>query len=130
MQNWIKSYGSYDKTLANDVLLRVENKIAQKDFSKENIHYVDKLDVSLTKGSLKVSDERLEKLRALCQIWYVDLKQGEISSHRKYIGPLIVTFKKAVFPVIRFFMKDFLRQQRSFNAKTISLLADLCNEKK
>ena len=79
------------------------------------------------KGVLQVSNDQLEKLRRLCQVWDVDIRPGEITSHRPIIGRVIVAGKKLLFPVIRALLKNYLSQQREFNAAAISLLADLCS---
>ncbi|MCB0353122.1 MAG: hypothetical protein KDD64_06335, partial [Bdellovibrionales bacterium] len=76
-----------------------------------------------------VSDEVLEKLRRLCQLWNVRLlPQEKITSHRPLIGPVIVAVKKAIFPIVRYILKDVLHQQRSFNAAAIQLLAEIASD--
>ncbi len=84
--------------------------------------------LDLIPKDLSVNAVTLEKLRRLCQLWEVDIRVSEITSHRKYIGPVVVKVKKMLFPIIRFFMKDLIREQRDFNAASIELLAELCNQ--
>lgn len=88
------------------------------------------MEPGVLKSTLKASDVELEALRRLCQIWDVDLKQPAITSHRKFIGPIIVAAKRIVFPILRTFMRDTLRQQRDFNAQAIALLMQLCQSRK
>ncbi len=52
----------------------------------------------------------------------------DATSHRKYAGPVIVAAKKLIYPILRAFFKDTLHQQRSFNAGSIALMAELSEE--
>ncbi len=128
--NWLQICGAHDQALENELSSNVQNKIKENEFSEDNVYYIKKLDLSLAKEGLEISDDRLDMLRQLCQLWYVDLIPRKITSHRKFIGPIIVAFKKALFPLIRYFLKDFISQQRKFNSRAISLFADLANHKK
>lgn len=116
-----------------ELMERCENRLAarmeQGEFNRENIEYVKELKLNVCSGELNVSDELLERLRQTCRVWNVDMKSKEISSHRPIIGPLFVAAKKALFPIVHFFLKDTLRQQRDFNASVIRALAQLSQEK-
>ena len=126
---WIKVAGRDSPDIEQELEDRVNAAIGAGDYSRDDAAYIAKLNLGLTKGALDVSDDHLEKLRRLCQLWDVDIRIGEISSHRKIIGPLIVGAKRLLYPVLRVFLRDFIRQQRSFNAAAISLLGDLSNSK-
>ena len=126
---WIKVAGRDSPDIEQELEDRVNAAIGAGDYSRDDAAYIAKLNLGLTKGALDVSDDHLEKLRRLCQLWEVDIRIGEISSHRKIIGPLIVGAKRLLYPVLRVFLRDFIRQQRSFNAAAISLLGDLSNSK-
>lgn len=95
--------------------------------SADKIDYLQRVDLRILQGDLRASAAQLEKLRRLCQIWDVRLRPRTISSHRKFVGPIIVTVKKLLFPIMEFLLRDAMRQQREFNATTIRLLADLCS---
>jgi hypothetical protein len=113
----------------NEFLLTARNKrIAEGEFALEDVVYIRSLSLSPIKGDLNISDEALERLRRLCQLWQVRLRPRVISSHRPIIGRLVVLTKRALFPVVAFFMRDALRQQREFNAATIRLMAQLISE--
>ncbi|MCB0331854.1 MAG: hypothetical protein KDD55_00075 [Bdellovibrionales bacterium] len=125
---WITVPGSdSNEDLERTLASRVEAHIAQGDFTQENIRYVEKLRLDACRGTLHVSDEILERLRMLCQLWSIELRPRTITSHRRYIGPVIVAFKKALYPLISFFLKDLIRQQKDFNAATIRLVTELAN---
>lgn len=107
---------------------RLAGRISSGAFTEQDIWNIQNRKMSLIPDDLVLSPERLEKLRRLCQTWEVDLRAGQITSHRKFVGPVIVRMKKILFPLVRFVMKDFIREQRDFNAATISIISDLCNE--
>lgn len=113
--------------LAEDLSSAVDARISNGEFSSQDISNIQDRDLSVIKGTLTLSDEKLEKLRRLCQVWDIDIRPASITSHRKIIGPVIVGIKRALFPIVRFFLKDLIREQRDFNAAAITLLADLSN---
>ena len=125
---WLKISGEDSPEISQDMLCRVERRISAGEYSSDDVKYIEKLSLRLAERSLQISDGRLEKLRRLCQLWEVDLRPGRISSHRKFVGPLIVAAKRLCLPVLRALFKDTLRQQRDFNAAVISLLAEISNE--
>lgn len=121
--------GERSSEMAARLERRVHEKIAAGKFKREDLQYVRDVTFMPVREDLHLSEERLEKLRRLCQLWEVELTAPrEISSHRPIIGPLIVGAKKLVFPILRVFLKDTLRRQRDFNAAAIALLADVANE--
>ena len=121
--SWLTVCGKNSPDLARTLEERVAARKTQGEFADANVRYIEKLSFAPVAGRLEVSDETLERLRKLCQLWDVDLKVLGISSHRKIVGPLIVGVKKMLFPVLRIFLKEFIKQQRAFNAEVISFLA-------
>ena len=121
--SWLSIAGADSSDLAAELERRVEEKISAGKFNRDNIEYIEKLDRSAISCELEVSDQSLERLRRLCELWDVDLKTFGISSHRPLIGPFIVAMKTMLFPILRAFLKDFIAQQRTFNAEVISYLA-------
>ena len=127
MASWIQSALRADTELEELVASRVESKVVAREYSRQDIENIKDRNLRVIEGALSLSDERLEKLRRMCQLWDVQIVPAEISSHRKFIGPIIVGFKRLLFPVVRYLLKDFVRQQRDFNASAIVLLAELSN---
>ena len=126
--SWITVTGVDDAALGSLLEARVQEKIKDKKFSWDNLKYIEKVHFFPVPEGISVSPERLERLRHLCQLWDVKLKPREITSHRKFIGPVIIAVKKLFFPIFHAFLKDTLHQQRSFNAAAIALLAELSEE--
>jgi len=119
-----KDKGAFEESIH----ARVEELLAQKTFSREDITFVKSFVLPAASGTLQVSDEMLERLRRVAQIWDVSLKNKEITSHRKVIGPVIVSIKKMIYPVLSFFLADTLRQQRDFNAAVLRCLVELSQD--
>lgn len=108
----------------------IDELIAKKRFSKTDVQNIRSRELDLIRQDLTVSDRHLEKLRSLCQLWEIDISDAEIKSHRRFLGPIIVRVKKLLFPIVRFFIKDLIREQRAFNAEAISLLSELAHDVK
>lgn len=100
-----------------------------KQFRADEIEYVRGANFAPVRGELRVSEAELNILRRLCQAWEIELRPGKITSHRPVIGPLIVGFKKLLFPLVQVFLKDLVRQQRDFNSSSIALMGALLSER-
>ena len=133
ISDWIKLPSSVSATSAEALSSLASKRLAQRieggKFTADNVYYVSKVDVSACKGELDISDKQLEKLRHCCMLWDIDLRPAKIESHRKFIGPFIVGFKKILFPIMRVFLKDLIRQQKDFNAAAISAMTELATSK-
>lgn len=125
---WVQVCAEDDQELAGELAQQVDQRIAAGDYSEHNVKYIERLYLGPAAGTLRVSDATLESLRRLCQVWDVDVRLRTITSHRPVVGPVIVAIKRLLFPVLKVFLKDFIRQQRSFNAGVLALLAQLANQ--
>lgn len=123
--SWITICGEEASELERSLLSRVEQRIASGKFARRDVEYVAKLSRPIFSESATLDEDALEKLRSLCKLWDVDIRPSTISSHRKFVGPVIVKCKQLLFPLLRVLMKDFISQQREFNATAITLLAKL-----
>jgi hypothetical protein len=122
---WITIGGEARNDVAHATHQRVSACVAAKSFTWDEVGYVSAVSMRATRGDLQVSEEQLEKIRRACQVWDVDLRMKDVTSHRRFVGPFIVAAKKVIYPVLQAFMKDFIRQQRAFNAATLALIIDL-----
>ncbi len=121
--------GQSDSQLLASLQARIEARISQGDYNRDEIHYVSKVNLELVNESLSVDQVTLEKLRQACQLWDIQFRPVNISSHRKFIGPVIVALKKLALPIIKLLMKDVIERQRLFNATMIGIVARLSNQK-
>jgi hypothetical protein len=128
-QPWIQYLGQPAPQLEQQVAEQVGARIAAKKYSLNDCKVIAQLNLNPVRHSLALSKERLERLRQLCQLFDVQLKpSAQISSHRPIIGPMIVAAKRALYPLLSVFLRDTLRQQRAFNAMTVTLLIEALNE--
>lgn len=122
--------GNPDSEINQLIQAKAAALLASGKITENNLKYLQQLDLSIVKSDLDISDLLLERLRLNCQLFDVELRPREITSHRKFVGPVIVAVKKLIFPVIKFFLKDFIRQQKDFNASLIATLGQIAVEKK
>ena len=128
-EKWVKVCGKEDTALQHIIESSAQARMKDKGYTQEDVEYIRKYKEQLISGNLEVDQDDLEKLRALCKLWDVELKCTEIKSHRPVIGHFIVAVKKMFFPIIKAMLKDTFKQQRNFNAQAVSLLADIINKK-
>ena len=88
--SWLFVQGVVDTELQRELRSSVEAKITAGAFTTDFVKVVAKMQPGVLKAALQASDVQLEALRRLCQIWDVDLKPAPITSHRKFIGPIII----------------------------------------
>jgi hypothetical protein len=124
-QGWIRYCGDAAPDLENELAASVRARLAEGLFKPEDVEHIRTLPLRIIEKSADFSNDRLERLRRLCQLWYLEIKEGQISSHRRIVGPIIVAVKRLLFPIFRAFFKETLQQQRAFNAEVIELMADL-----
>lgn len=127
---WLKINGADSEQIQSSLSELKSKRIEEGKYSENDCKVVAAMNMSIIKEKLNVDELVLERLRHMASLWDVDFRVQDISSHRKFIGPVIVSFKKLFFPLIRFAMKDFIRQQRDFNAATIRLVGQISNKNK
>ena len=125
---WITVPNSDSSAFEAAIERSLDQRIQSGTFSIQDVKNIRDRELDLIPKDLELNNELLLKLRRLCQLWQVDIRTAEISSHRPIIGPIIVGVKKVLFPMIRFALKDLIREQRDFNAEVISYLATLSQQ--
>ena len=120
--SWLKVCGSSKSPLEKTLSDNVAQRIASGNYKARDVDYIAKFPISLTTGALTINDLQLEKLRRLCQLADVQLTPSRITSHRAFIGPVIVAVKKILFSILAVLLKETLRKQRDFNAAVIAYL--------
>ncbi len=103
----------------------VLEKIKQGKFKSGDIDYLRMHKLPLLGKHLIADEQSLEKLRELAKCWDVELVPFQITSHRRFVGPYIVFIKKILFRIFAVLMKQSVRRQRDFNAKTVELMIAL-----
>jgi hypothetical protein len=125
---WLSVCGEVDAELEARAAARLAELQVRGQCAIAEQEHVQGLTLGPAQEGFATSPYRLELLRRLCQIYSVDVKEREISSHRRIVGPLIVGVKKLLFKVVKVLLGPTFKHQRDFNAVTVSLLIDLCNE--
>lgn len=128
-QPWISICGDAAEDYARSLRERVQARLTAGQFRADEIDFISSADFSVVQDRLLVSERELNVMRRLCQSWQVELRPMNITSHRKVIGPLIVGVKRLVYPLLQVLLKDFIKQQRDFNASAISMLGHLLQER-
>ncbi|MFN8392676.1 MAG: hypothetical protein U0136_20460 [Bdellovibrionota bacterium] len=93
---------------------------AGNDLTAEEVEKLSKLSKSLFPHDFSISEETQETFRVLCSFSRCELKPSRsITSHRRFIGPLIVFFKRLSWPLIRFHLKEPFESMQYFNSRLI-----------
>jgi hypothetical protein len=125
---WLTVTGEPDPSLARSLADQVNQLRSSGKFSEGEQAAIQRLSFSVTREGFKTTPERMEMLRRLCQLYSADVRPLPPTSHRRIVGPVIVLAKRILQPVVQGLLGQFLKNQSDFNATTISLLTDLCNE--
>jgi len=120
--SWFSILGRSDRQLAEEVEQRVRSRIQAAAYSEKDVLYMERHQLPLLQGCLEADLEVLEGLRQMAQASDVRLTPPAISSHRPYIGPVIVGVKKVLFRVLEVLLREQLRRQRDFNARTLETI--------
>jgi hypothetical protein len=125
-QSLLMTNGSWDtEALEQDARRLVARFIDTRDLTTDEIAYIAAVDLRATSDVSRLDNAQLEKLRRMCQLWDIQLRPSSISSHRRFIGPVIVGFKRLLFSAIGVLLKDMIRQQREFNGAAIAAITAL-----
>ena len=95
----------------------------QQDLTHEEIEVIKVRETRIFPKDYELSLEQTESFRVLCKFSKFDLTPRHISSHRKYVGPLIVSGKRVFYRLIALLLRDVLAGQEVFNKETVKALA-------
>jgi len=93
------------------------------NYTVNEIEEVSNRSERLFRDNFEISKEQTELFRVLASHAHVKLHPRNITSHRKYIGPIIVGLKKVLFKLVGVILKDTFNTQEMFNRYTIKTLA-------
>ena len=99
------------------------------DLSQEEIDNVAELYHPLVPKGAKLADKQLEELRALAVCSRCEMKAlPTITSHRPFIGPIIVMMKRILWPFLRAQLRGTLNAQQEFNSRLLYGLAQALSD--
>lgn len=127
---WLSLCGEYDPSLAASLANRVATLRAEKGFTESDQAEIQALSFAVTREGFSTTPERMEQIQRLCQLFSMNARPTNPTSHRPVIGPIIVGVKKVLFPLVNALFGPTFRIQREFNSIVLALLTDLCNEEK
>lgn len=115
----------------NDMALdaRIEERLERRladvpNYTHLEIDTVTNLDCRLFPPGFELSEEASKEFRTLCQTSQVTIPRPTMfSSHRKYLGPLIVFAKKLTWPLVQIHLKQTLTSMSEFNSQVVMQLA-------
>lgn len=116
---WFSILGRDEPQLAESIEQRIRLSIDSGAYSEKDVLYMQRHRLPLLEGRLEAEFDVLEGLRQMAQASDVRLTPPNISSHRPVIGPVIVGVKKVLFRVLEVLLREQLRKQRDFNARTL-----------
>jgi hypothetical protein len=129
VKSWLRVPLTDTSDLESALSAKIKELISSGSIPGGEIERVACVDTAITRrDAFIVTAERLEILRGLCHLYSAGIRAEEIRSHRPWIGPVIVFFKKAIFRVISALLGPTFQYQRQFNAGVIRLLGDLANQ--
>lgn len=128
--SWLSAPADLSRDLQECASARVDERVAQGLFGHSDVSNIYARKLEFIERSLELTPMQLTHARRLCQLCDVRLKEPSVTSHRKIIGPIIVSVKRLLFPLLRVLLQDTLKQQRDFNAALVEAYVDSCQGQK
>ncbi len=108
-----------------------ERLVRDSHYTEKEIKKVSTLSKKLFPEGKEVDFQTCEDLRALAKLSQFELKPARsITSHRKFIGPLIVFLKRLTWPLVKIHLKESYAGQQEFNCRVVEAVSRLKNEDK
>lgn len=115
----IQTEGVNVEELMKEIHRRVLEKKQAGVYTDEDLHKLAALKADLAPKKNERSSELGLHLRKLHANWDVASNGGDIRSHRKLLGPLLVQIKKVGLKAIRFLASAFFTKQTEYNAANV-----------
>jgi hypothetical protein len=112
--------GESGRTAAERVAARVAERYARGILDEEEVARVSAMRVHTFDGD----DTASEIFRRCCITWEID-RTPPITSHRPFVGPLLVALKRITRRLLRFQTEAQLAMQRDFNWHLLLVLREL-----
>ena len=124
---WVTVNGCQSTNLECSLEDFVSQRLLSGRFTARDITNISTRRLHELAWKLDGSDEyALENLRALAKNWEPELLPPFVSSHRRFVGPLIVFIKKLILPTLAALLRPTFLQQRHWNEQVVlSQLAKL-----
>lgn len=114
------------------IMKQIQERVLEKKragiYTDEEIREVSELKNEISPQKEGVYGELALHLRRLHHNWDVASSSALITSHRRVLGPIIVTLKKIGFRIFKFIGHPFVIRQTEFNAASVRFSAVLMDE--
>ena len=104
--------------LAQQIVSALEGRLSGPEcYSRQELEQVSELESRIFPACFCLDKQHSDRFRALCSLSQAGLKQTKsISSHRRLIGPLIVTGKRALWKLVRPQLDEAFRGFEAFSS--------------
>lgn len=118
-------YNMKIEQLENNIKDALQRRLATTDnYSVEEINRLSQKSCRLFPNDFAIDETLCNELRAMCQLSQVSLRPApKITSHRRFIGPLIVAIKKMTYPFIKIHLEHTINGVAEFNSWTVQAYA-------
>jgi hypothetical protein len=108
----------------------LEKRLSNSDeYTVNEISEVSNRSEKLFPNNFEISEEQTEIFRILTKFTRAELRPRNLTSHRKYFGPVIVGIKRVLFKLLGVILKDTLQSQEVFNRYAVKALAQESSKK-
>jgi len=121
----LQSFNSQEVSKAVKNSLK-ERFASSSDYNPEEVKTVSESKHSFFPEGFEIEREFSDEIRALCSASQFQKRKIKISSHRKYIGPVIVFVKKIIWKFLDSQLSSKFKEIEKFN--TLSTIAQIKSE--
>lgn len=113
------------KDLSDRAAANLQNRLRQHaSYTNEEIAEISKKNGRLFPRDFQLSTDGTNRFRALCQLSNIQLRPSrQITSHRRYVGWLVVLVKKLTWPLVQFHLKEPFAGIQEFSSWAVTTMA-------
>lgn len=116
---WLRPNARIDRAVAERVEARLAERIARGVILPDEVERVGGATLRILSSATES-----EAFRNCCVNWELDGDES-ITSHRRFVGPILVAVKTVVRRALRFQYEGFVAQQRAFNWNLLLVVREL-----
>ena len=117
--DWLLVNGEVAGIVAETAAADVAKRIAAGLYASHDPVNISQRKIAGLSWELTCDNASLENVRALARDWEVAVTPPIITSHRPFLGPIIVAFKKIVYPFVEAVLRPTLKTQREWNGHVV-----------
>ncbi len=94
-----------------------------RHYNTSEIQAIALTETHLFPTGFQLTESETEEFRALCNFSQVSLRPARITSHRKYLGPIIVFLKRCSWPLLQVHLKNVFAGVQEFQIRSVVTMA-------